>query len=56
MKKGILFIAIFVAFAISLVLLLKLGAATNSYSFWIVLILLPLAGYMAAKTNFTTDD
>jgi membrane protease YdiL (CAAX protease family) len=56
MKKGIIFIALFVAFAISLVLLLRTGAKANDYTFWIVLILLPLVGYGVAKIDFRTDD
>lgn len=56
MKKGIIFIALIAAFAISFVLLLNLGARANHYSFWIVLILLPLVGYGVAKTDFRTDD
>jgi hypothetical protein len=56
MKKGLLFLAILAAVAISFVLLIRMGAQTGSYSFWIVLFLLPFAGYMVAKTDFRTDD
>ena len=56
MKKGIIFIALIAAFAISFVLLLNLGAKASSYSFWIVLLLLPAVGYFVAKTDFRTDD
>ena len=56
MQKGLIFLAILAAFAISFVLLLNLGARADSYSFWIVLFLLPAAGYFIAKTNFKTDD
>lgn len=56
MKKGIIFIALIAAFAISFVLLLNMGAKANTYSFWIVIILLPLVGYGAAKIDFRTDD
>jgi membrane protease YdiL (CAAX protease family) len=56
MKKGIIFIALIVAFAISFILLLRTGAKADDYTFWIVLILLPLVGYGVAKTDFRTDD
>lgn len=56
MKKGTLFIAMIAAFLISFVLLLNLGAKANDWTFWISLILLPLAGFIAAKTDFRTDD
>lgn len=56
MKKGIMFISIIAALAISFALLLNLGAKANSYSFWIVLILLPLVGYIIGKIDFRTDD
>ena len=56
MKKGVLFIAMIAAFLISFVLLLNLGAKANAWTFWIALVLLPLSGFIAAKTNFTTDD
>ena len=56
MKKGLIFLSILAAVAISFVLLIRMGAQTGSYSFWIVLFLLPFAGYMAGRTNFKTDD
>lgn len=56
MQKGIIFVGILAAVAISFVLLLNLGAKANSYSFWLVLFLLPLAGWIAGRTNFKTDD
>lgn len=56
MKKGVLFIAMIAAFLISFILLLNLGAKANAWTFWIALVLLPLSGFIAAKTNFTTDD
>lgn len=51
--KKILFIVLIVAFAIKFILLLRTGAKTD-YTFWIVLILLPLVGYGVFKTD--TDD
>ena len=56
MKKGLTFLVILAAVAISFVLLLNLGVRANSYTFWIVLFLLPAAGYLAGRTNFLTDD
>lgn len=56
MQKGILFLAILAAVAISFVLLLNLGARADSYSFWLVLFLLPTAGFIAGRVNFKTDD
>jgi hypothetical protein len=56
MKKGVLFIAMTGAFLISFVLLLNLGARVNAWTFWIALVLLPLSGFIAAKTDFRTDD
>ena len=56
MQKGLTFLFILVAVSVSFVLLLNLGARADSYTFWIVLFLLPAAGYIAAKTNFRSDD
>jgi hypothetical protein len=56
MKKSILFFALLVAFGISFVILLKMGAQTGDWKFWLVLILLPAIGWVAAKTDFRTDD
>lgn len=56
MKKGILFLAILAAVGISFVLLLNMGVKADTYTFWVVLVLLPFAGYMAGTTNFRTDD
>lgn len=56
MQKGIIFLFILAAVGISFALLLNLGVRADSFTFWIVLVLLPAAGYMAAKTNFKTDD
>jgi hypothetical protein len=56
MKKGIIFLFMFAAFAASFALLINLGVRANSYTFWIVLVLLPLSGYIAAKTDFTAND
>jgi hypothetical protein len=56
MKKGILFLLLLAAFAISFVFLLRMGAATGDWRFWVVLILLPAVGWIAAKTDFRTDD
>lgn len=56
MKKSIIFLALLAAFAISFVFLLRMGAATGDWRFWVVLILLPAVGWVAAKTNFRTDD
>jgi len=56
MKKGILFIVMISAFLISFVLLLNLGAKANAWTFWVALVLLPLSGFIAAKTDFRKDD
>lgn len=56
MKKGIMFLALIAAFAISFVLLIRMGARADTYSFWIVLLLLPAIGYTVAKVDFRTDD
>ena len=56
MKKGITFLLLIAAFAISFALLLRMGAALNTWHFWVVLLLLPAVGWFAAKTDFTTGD
>lgn len=56
MKKGITFLLLLAAFAISFVFLLQMGASTGTWKFWLVLILLPTVGWVAAKTDFKTGD
>ena len=56
MKKGILFLLLLAAFGISFVFLLKMGAPTNDWRLWVVLILLPAVGWIAARTDFRTND
>lgn len=55
MKKSIIFLALLVAFAVSFVFLMQMGAAVGHWKFWIVLILLPTIGWVARDTNFRTD-
>lgn len=56
MKKSIIFLALLVAFGISFVFLMQMGAAMSHWKFWVVLILLPATGWVAKSTNFRTDD
>lgn len=56
MKKGIIFLLLLAGFAVSFVFLLRMGSSTNDWRLWVVLIVLPVVGWVAAKTNFTTDD
>jgi len=56
MKKGILFLLLLAAFAISFVFLMQMGAAVGHWKFWVVLILLPAIGWFARDTDFRTGD
>jgi hypothetical protein len=56
MKTGLKFLIVLVLFAASFVLLLNLGVRANRWTFWLVLVMLPGAGYLIGKTNFTSPE
>lgn len=56
MKTGVKFIVMIVLIAASFVLLIRLGHRASDWTFWLVLIMLPAAGYIAGKTNFQSSE
>lgn len=56
MQKGIIFLFVIAAFGASFALLINLGVRADSYTFWIVLVLLPLVGYIMGKVDFKSND
>jgi hypothetical protein len=56
MKTGLKFLAVIVLLVVSFVLLLRIGNRAEDWTFWLVLIFLPTAGYLIGKTNFQSPE
>lgn len=56
MKTGIKFLVVIVLIVTSIVLLLDMGVRADRWTGWLVLVMLPAAGYIIGKTNFQSSD